>query len=64
MIYGMNNYIAVELTEEPGIAIVKEEKEENNYVVFYKPNVEPIVFTVDNEEIAFIHEDNLIGKLQ
>ena len=63
-IEGLNNYIPIEIMEEPGVGKVLTENEENSYIVFFQPENKPAGFMIDGKEIYFINESDLVGKLK
>jgi len=58
MVRGLNGYVVVEKTSEEYVFT------QNDKIVFVEPGTSPIIFLVDEEEICFIHESNIIGELE
>jgi hypothetical protein len=62
-IIGLNNHTAVKLTEEKGVGEAVDYLSKSTYLVFFNPSYSPKVFTIDSEEIAFIPDKEMLGKL-
>lgn len=62
MVKGENNHIAVELTDEPGVAKIIDESNEQK-LLFFEHDYVPYVFIVDDQRIAFISQERILGFL-
>lgn len=57
---GANGFVPVIIAEEPGMGkLVNEEK-----FVFFDTSATIHIYTVDEQEIGFVHEESILGYLE